>query len=111
MQIPSTIFRQYDIRGMVNEEITPEVAHAVGRAVATVARQRLGKPARLAVGRDNRPSGELLAHAMRDGMAAAGAVAVDVGMLPTPGLYLALHELEVGGGVQVTGSHNPPEFI
>jgi len=62
------------------------------------------------VGRDNRPSGELLARAVRDGIAQAGGTAVDVGMLPTPALYLALHELEVDGGIQVTGSHNPPEF-
>jgi phosphomannomutase/phosphoglucomutase len=62
------------------------------------------------VGRDNRLSGELLAHALGDGMAAAGATAIDIGMLPTPALYLALHELGVDGGVQVTGSHNPPQF-
>ena len=110
MDVTAAIFRQYDIRGVVGEEIDAQIAHAVGRAVATVARQRTAKPVRLAVGRDNRPSGELLAHAVRDGMAAAGAVAVDVGVLPTPALYLALHELEVDGGVQVTGSHNPPEF-
>ena len=65
---------------------------------------------RLAVGRDNRSSGELLAHALGDGMAAAGATAIDIGMLPTPALYLALHEIGVDGGVQVTGSHNPPQF-
>ena len=110
MKVPSSIFRQYDIRGVVGEQLDAQVAHAIGRAVATEARKRIGKAARLAVGRDNRPSGDLLAHAVRDGMAAAGATAVDVGMVPTPALYLALHELEVDGGVQVTGSHNPPEF-
>ncbi len=110
MNLPSSIFRQYDIRGVVGEQLDAQVAHAIGRAVATEARKRIGKAARLAVGRDNRPSGDLLAHAVRDGMAAAGATAVDVGMVPTPALYLALHELEVDGGVQVTGSHNPPEF-
>ncbi len=110
MNVPEAIFRQYDIRGVVGEQIDAQVAHAIGRAVATDARRRLGRPARLAVGRDNRPSGESLAQAVRDGMAAAGAHAVDVGMLPTPALYLALHELDVDGGVQVTGSHNPPEF-
>ena len=110
MNIPSSIFRQYDIRGVVGEQLDAQVAHAIGRAVATEARRRIGKAARLAVGRDNRPSGDLLAHAVRDGMAAAGATAIDIGMLPTPALYLALHELGVDGGVQVTGSHNPPEF-
>ncbi len=110
MNIPSSIFLQYDIRGVVGEQLDARVAHAIGRAVATEARKRIGKAARLAVGRDNRPSGDLLAHAVRDGMAAAGATAIDIGMLPTPALYLALHELGVDGGVQVTGSNNPPEF-
>ena len=110
MNIPSSIFRQYDIRGVVGEQLDAQVAHAIGRAVATEARKRIGKAARLAVGRDNRTSGELLAHALGDGMAAAGATAIDIGMLPTPALYLALHELDVDGGVQVTGSHNPPQF-
>ncbi len=110
MDIPAVIFRQYDIRGVVGEELSPHVAHAVGRALATIARQKVGRDPRLAVGRDNRPSGELLARAMRDGIAAAGGAAVDVGMLPTPALYFALHELDVDGGIQVTGSHNPPEF-
>ena len=110
MNVPASIFRQYDIRGVVGEQLDAQVAHAIGRAVATDARRRMGKAARLAVGRDNRHSGELLAHALGDGMAAAGATAVDIGMLPTPALYLALHELGVDGGVQVTGSHNPPQF-
>ena len=110
MDIPSFIFRQYDIRGIVGDELTPRVAHAVGRALATLTRERIGRSPRLAVGRDNRPSGEQLAGAVRDGIERAGGVALDVGMLPTPALYLALHELSVDGGVQVTGSHNPPEF-
>jgi phosphomannomutase/phosphoglucomutase len=110
VNIPSVIFRQYDIRGVVGPELTPQVAHAVGQALATLGRKNKGRAVTLAVGRDNRPSGELLAHAVRDGIAAAGATALDVGQLPTPALYLALHELKVDGGIQVTGSHNPPEF-
>jgi phosphomannomutase/phosphoglucomutase len=110
VEVPSFIFRQYDIRGIVGDELTPQLAHAIGRAVATITRARIGRDPKLAVGRDNRPSGELLARAVRDGVAQAGGTAVDVGMLPTPALYLALHELEVDGGIQVTGSHNPPEF-
>jgi phosphomannomutase/phosphoglucomutase len=110
VEVPSFIFRQYDIRGIVGDELTPRLAHAIGQAVTTIARARIGRDPRLAVGRDNRPSGELLARAVRDGIAQAGGTAVDVGMLPTPALYLALHELQVDGGIQVTGSHNPPEF-
>jgi phosphomannomutase/phosphoglucomutase len=110
VKVPKAIFREYDIRGLVDEELTPELAHAIGRAVATYARARTDRAPRLAVGRDNRPSSRLLGRAVCDGMAAAGATAVDVGELPTPALYLALHVLSVDGGVQVTGSHNPPEF-
>ncbi len=110
MDIPAVVFRQYDIRGVVGDELSPAVAHAVGRALASMGRKVIKRDPRIAVGRDNRPSGETLARAMRDGIAAAGGTAVDVGMLPTPALYFAIHELDVDGGVQVTGSHNPPEF-
>ena len=110
MRVPAEIFRQYDIRGLVDEQLTPDVAHAVGRALATFTRRRVGAAAHLAVGRDNRPSGDRLSRAVRDGIARAGGTAVDVGVLPTPALYLATHELDVNGGIQITGSHNPPEF-
>jgi phosphomannomutase/phosphoglucomutase len=111
MKVPANIFRQYDIRGVVDEDLDAQIAHAIGRAVATMAFRRVGHAATIAVGRDNRPSGEMLAHAVRDGIAAAGGTAIDVGQVPTPALYLALYELDgVDGGIQVTGSHNPPEF-
>lgn len=110
MKVPAAAFRQYDIRGVVGDDLTPELAHAIGRAVTTVAARKVDRPPRLAVGRDNRPSGDMLARALRDGIAAAGGVAIDVGQLPTPALYLTQFELDVDGCVQVTGSHNPPEF-
>jgi phosphomannomutase/phosphoglucomutase len=110
--LPATIFRQYDIRGLVGEQLTPATARAVGQAYTTFAWGRLktGKPPRVAVGRDNRPSGSALAQGVREGIAAAGGAAVDVGELPTPALYFATKTLPVDGGIQVTGSHNPPEF-
>jgi len=110
VRVPKSIFRQYDIRGLVGEELTGEFAHALGRAFASFGRQRLGRAPVLAVGRDNRPSGPDLSAALRAGMAASGATVVDVGELPTPALYFAVHALHLDGGVQVTGSHNPPEF-
>lgn len=110
MRVPRSIFRQYDIRGIVGEELTPAFARALGRAFAAFARERIGKEATLAVGRDNRPSGAALAAALRAGMAAGGAAVVDVGELPTPALYFGVQALRLDGGVQVTGSHNPPEF-
>jgi phosphomannomutase / phosphoglucomutase len=110
VNIPKHIFRQYDIRGLVDRELTPALARSIGRACATRAWDRMGRAPVLAVGRDNRPSGRALAEGVRLGIVEAGGTAVDVGELPTPALYFALHHLKTDGGIQVTGSHNPPEF-
>jgi phosphomannomutase/phosphoglucomutase len=110
MNVPKSIFRQYDVRGLVDTELTPDFARALGRAFASVAWDRLGRAPVIAVGRDNRPSGPILSQGVRLGIADAGGTAVDVGTLPTPALYFAVSALKTDGGVQVTGSHNPPEF-
>lgn len=110
MNITKSIFRQYDVRGLVDRELTPEFAEHLGRAYGTYATARLGRAPVVAVGRDNRPSGSALAAGLRAGLVATGCTAVDVGMLPTPALYFAVVALGVDGGIQVTGSHNPPEF-
>jgi len=110
MNVPRSIFRQYDIRGIVGRELTPAFARALGRAYASEAFDRLRRAPVVAVGRDNRPSGEGLAAGLRTGVADAGGTAVDVGVLPTPALYFAVSALGADAGVQVTGSHNPPEF-
>jgi phosphomannomutase/phosphoglucomutase len=110
MKLPAAIFREYDIRGTVGDQLTPEVARAIGKAFATLARDRLGRAPRLAVGHDNRPSGVGFASEVTSGIEHAGAVAIYVGPVPTPALYFATHTLTVDGGLQVTGSHNPPEF-
>ncbi len=111
MDLPAVIFREYDVRGTVGDQLTPAVAYAVGRGLCTITRRRTGKPVpRIAVGRDNRPSGESLARAAADGIVGAGGIAVDVGELPTPALYFSARQLDTDAAVQVTGSHNPPEF-
>jgi len=110
VKLPSTIFRQYDIRGTVGDQLTPASARAVGQAYATLAWERLKRAPRVTVGRDNRPSGPDLAAGVREGVALAGGTAVDVGEVPTPALSFATHTLDVDGGIQVTGSHNPPAF-
>jgi len=110
MKLPATIFREYDIRGTVGDQLTAQVAHAIGQAFATLAWERLGRSPRIAVGRDNRPSGAELSGAAREGLVDGGAVALDVGELPTPALYSSTYALGVDGGMQVTGSHNPPQF-
>ena len=110
MPLPATIFREYDIRGIVGDQLTADGAQAIGQGVATLGWERLRRAPRIAVGRDNRPSGGGLAEGLQAGIAAAGGHAIDVGILPTPALYFATHVLEVDGGVHVTGSHNPPQF-
>ena len=107
--IPAGIFRQYDIRGIVGRDLTPEVARGIGRAFARYAIKRHVKGA-VAVGRDNRPSGGELRDALVEGLTTSGMDVVDVGVVPTPLLYWALHHETVIGGIQITGSHNPPEY-
>ena len=110
MNVPKNVFRQYDVRGIVGAELTPDFSRALGRAFASAGWTRMGRAPVLVVGRDNRPSGDALARGVRQGIIDAGGTAVDIGMVPTPALYFAVHHLETDGGIQVTGSHNPPEF-
>ncbi len=102
------LFKAYDIRGIVGKTLTPEVAEVLGRAIGTEALVR--KQARLCVGRDGRLSSEALADALTQGVLSTGVNVVDVGMVPTPLLYFATHELGCHSGIMVTGSHNPPEY-
>ncbi|HET7583788.1 MAG TPA: phosphomannomutase/phosphoglucomutase [Gemmatimonadaceae bacterium] len=109
MQVHQGIFRQYDVRGVVDEDLTPDVATLLGRAFSTYLR-RHGVAGPVAVGRDNRPSGPALRDALVRGLTSSGTSVIDVGLVPTPLLYWSLHHLRVSGGVQITGSHNPPEY-
>ncbi|MBV9110539.1 MAG: phosphomannomutase/phosphoglucomutase [Gemmatimonadetes bacterium] len=105
------IFRQYDIRGVVGTDVTAEVAEAIGRGFATLVRRRLELDAPvLALGRDNRLSSNELASAVKRGMLAAGAQVIDVGLVPTPAHSFAMAYWGTDGGLQVTGSHNPPQY-
>jgi phosphomannomutase/phosphoglucomutase len=106
--IPGHIFREYDIRGLHETELSDETAEAVGRAFATTIRNEGG--ARVAIGKDVRPSSERLAAAAERGMRAAGIAVERVGTVPTPALYFAVAARGLDGGMQITGSHNPPEF-
>jgi phosphomannomutase/phosphoglucomutase len=109
MSISPTIFRQYDVRGIVGQDLTEEVAYGLGRGYATLLAAR-GIHGAIAVGRDNRPSGTPLREALVHGLTACGFDVVDIGVVPTPLLYWALHHEPVVGGIQITGSHNPPEY-
>jgi phosphomannomutase/phosphoglucomutase len=103
------IFRQYDIRGVVDRDLTIEAAEGIGRGFAALLRDRQVAGA-VAVGRDNRPSGQALRDALVAGLTATGTNVVDIGIVPTPLLYWSLHHLPVDAGIQITGSHNPPEY-
>lgn len=107
--IAAGIFRQYDIRGIVGQDLTLEAAEAIGRAYAVLLAER-GIVGAVAVGRDNRPSGEGLRDALVRGLTESGVDVIDVGVVPTPLLYWSLHHLPVVAGIQITGSHNPPEY-
>jgi len=106
--VPTHIFREYDIRGLHATELSDPTAEAVGRAFATRIRAEGGT--RVALGQDVRPSSERLARAAERGMIAAGLAVERVGVVPTPALYFAVAQRGLDGGMQITGSHNPPEF-
>ena len=106
--ISSTIFRAYDIRGVVDHDLTEETTLLIGQALA--GQLRSAGLREMAVGRDGRLSGPRLQRALMDGLMAGGCDVVDIGQVPTPVLYFANHLLGTGSGVVITGSHNPPDY-
>ena len=107
----SHIFRQYDIRGIVGEDLDPEVTEAVGRAFGSrVRRDANSSSPTVAVGCDNRTTSPALAEGLISGIRSAGVDVFDVGTVPTPVLYWSEVKLGTDAGVQITGSHNPPEW-
>jgi phosphomannomutase len=107
MQLSASIFKAYDIRGVVPSTLDPEVAEALGKAFGSAARAA-GEKA-VAVGRDGRLSGPTLSAALIKGLVATGIEVIDVGAVTTPMLYFAAHTL-CTSGIQVTGSHNPKDY-
>ncbi|HSN00698.1 MAG TPA: phosphomannomutase/phosphoglucomutase [Rudaea sp.] len=106
--VDRSIFRAYDIRGVLGKTLTASVARQIGRAIGSEARQRELKE--IVVGRDGRLSGPELSAALIEGLRAAGCNVIDIGAVPTPVLYFATYHLNAGSGVMVTGSHNPPDY-
>lgn len=103
-----TSLREYDIRGIVGKTLGPADANAIGRGFATLLRRAGGT--RVAVGYDGRVSSPMLEEALIAGLTASGVDVVRTGMGPTPMLYYAEATLEVDGGIQITGSHNPADY-
>ena len=108
MNIPSTIFKAYDIRGIVEKELTPDVVKLIGKAVGTesVAKGERG----VVVGRDGRLSGPELSEALISGLIESGCHIVNIGMVPSPIVYFATYTKAASSGVMITGSHNPAEY-
>ncbi len=107
-QLSPTIFREYDIRGLVDRDLTEEAVHLVGKALGTRLREGGGRKA--AVGRDARLSGPRFASAMISALRSTGVDVLDLGIVPTPLTYFAAHTAGVDGICMITGSHNPPEY-
>ncbi|KQX98053.1 phosphoglucomutase [Rhodanobacter sp. Root480] len=106
--VDPSIFRAYDIRGIVGKTLSRDVAHLLGQAIGSLMRER--DLHEIVVGRDGRLSGPELAGALSDGFRAAGIDVIDIGAVPTPVVYFATFHFETGCGVAVTGSHNPPDY-
>ena len=109
MSISRGIFREYDIRGIAGTDLTPDTARLIGLGYAAYLREQ-GEKGAIAVGRDNRPSGTGLRDGLVAGLREAGHDVIDIGVVPTPVTYWAQHNLDVVGGIQITGSHNPAEY-
>jgi phosphomannomutase len=107
-QFNPTILREYDIRGIVGDTLTEADAYALGRTFAALAIDDGAR--RIAVGRDGRTHSGMLQAALNRGLTEGGIDVMQIGMGPSPMLYFATHYLDVDGGMQVTGSHNPADY-
>lgn len=109
--INPAIFRQYDIRGIWEKDLTPAVVELLGRGFASYLLKAIGKDsAKVSVGRDARLHSPAIRDSLIKGLTESGIDVVDLGMCPTPLQYFSLYRLPLDGGVMITGSHNPPEF-
>lgn len=108
IKVDASIFRAYDVRGVVGKTLNADVARLLGQSIGTLMAEKGLRE--IVVGRDGRLSGPELAAALADGLRAAGIDVIDVGAVPTPVVYYAAFRFNTGCGVAVTGSHNPPDY-
>jgi phosphomannomutase/phosphoglucomutase len=106
--VPESIFRAYDIRGIVDDTLNVDTVFHIGRAFGAAAEEQQQKT--VVVARDGRLSGPEIVDALIKGLKASGRHVIDIGMVPTPVLYFATQHLKTGTGIMVTGSHNPPNY-
>lgn len=109
MKLNPNIFREYDIRGLVDKDLDEEVFETLGKAYVAYMRGKK-KFNTVVVGRDGRLSGRAYAHAIIDGITACGVNVIDIGQVPTPVTYYAMNTLKTDGGLMLTASHNPKEY-
>ena len=112
MQVPASIFKAYDIRGIINETLNPQITHAIGQAFGSQMRD-LGETD-VIIGRDGRLSGPELIEALTKGLLSTGINVIDLGMVATPMVYFAANQtlgsIQPKSGIMITGSHNPPNY-
>jgi len=108
LALDRSIFRAYDIRGVLGKTLNDDIARLLGQAIGTVMAER--DLHEVVVGRDGRLSGPELSDALIEGLRLAGRDVIDIGMAPTPVVYFASYQLHTGSCVAVTGSHNPPDY-
>jgi phosphomannomutase/phosphoglucomutase len=108
VKIKPEIFRQYDIRGLVDKDLTEETVELLGKGIGTYFRWRERKE--VALGRDCRLSSPLYSKALTKGLLSTGCEIIDLGIIPTPLLYFTIYYKKIEAGVIITGSHNPPEY-
>jgi phosphomannomutase/phosphoglucomutase len=106
--INPSIFKTYDIRGVVETDLSPQTVELIGQAFGAECLSQNSKT--VVIARDGRLSSPALSMALAKGLQASGCDVIDIGMVPTPVLYFATHHFNTGTGVMVTGSHNPPEY-
>ncbi len=108
MAVNPAIFREYDIRGVVDRDLNPELANLIGKAFGSYLLDRNLR--KIVVGHDNRLSSEEYTRAAIDGLLSTGCDVIEVGLLPTPVLYFSIVHYRADGGLMITGSHNPIEY-
>ncbi len=105
------IFRQYDIRGIWEKDLSPDTAKLIGKGFASYLLKHTGKnSARVSIGWDSRLHSPVIRDSLINGIRESGVDVIDLGMCPTPLQYYSLYKLSLDGGIMITGSHNPPEF-
>ena len=107
--IDATIFRAYDIRGIVGENLTPEIVRAIGSAFGAELRERSDNHT-ATIGRDGRASSPGYLVALAEGLCQSGIDVIDLGLVPTPLVHYGASKRNTGAAIVVTGSHNPPSY-